>query len=352
MELLPLADGGPGFLSAIAASVGGDLIRCRVAGPRRGSIVDAEVLLVTPGDGEDDPRPAAYIESAQACGLHLINTEDQDPRFTSTSGVAELILAALREGAGTVVVGLGGSATNDGGAGMLAGLGATAINARGEDATGQLRAGGAGLDSVVSVDLTAPRALLASIHLVAASDVDVPLLGKGGASLGFSQQKGARKHHSLQLEGALRQWSRATGEGLTWAPGTGAAGGLGYGLALLGAEYRSGSATVLDAVRFTDLCSGSDIVITGEGRVDWQSLSGKLVGAVITLAAADGTASLILAGDSEWEPDSGLDRQPARLHTTQLHTIVGQGLSPSQAMTTPGAHLSDLAERVARDWKI
>lgn len=350
VSLLPLADGGPGFLSAIAAARGGDEIHRRVSAPSPGGQVDAEILLIACDDLAADSRPTAYIESAQACGLDLIDPADRDPRFTTTAGVGDLISAAIEEGAGSVVVGLGGSGTNDGGAGMLAALGATARNTHGDDATGQLRAGGAALETIESVNLTVPRSLLAPIRLVAASDVDVQLLGESGASLGFSQQKGAAEHHSLQLERALRQWATATGERLAGAPATGAAGGLGYGLALLGAEYRSGSATVLDAVRFADHCSVSDIVITGEGRVDWQSLRGKLIGAVVELTTACGATSLVIAGDSELESDPGTDLRPGRFDASRIHTIVRKGLSPTQSMANPEAHLSDLAERVARDW--
>ena len=327
IELLPLADGGPGFLSAIAAARGGEVIHRRISAPLPGDQVDAEILLAAGDDLTRDARPTAFIESAQACGLDLIDPADRDPRFTTTAGVGDLILAAIQEGAGCVVVGLGGSATNDGGAGMLAALGATALNKQGEDASDQLRAGGAALETIGSVDLTVPRSLVAPVRLVAASDVDVQLLGEGGASLGFSKQKGAEERHAVLLERALSRWSKAAGESLAHTPGTGAAGGLGYGLALLDAAYRSGSATVLDAVRFTDHCSESDLVITGEGRVDWQSLRGKLVGTVIELAAACGATPLVLAGDSEWESDAG----PA-LHETRLHTIVGKGLPPTQAM--------------------
>lgn len=353
IKLLPLSDGGPGFISAIVTASGGDLIQCEVSGPTPGSRVNGEVLLVAPLDPGQDPRRTAYIESAQACGLHLIDPEDRDPRLTSTTGVAELMLEAIRQGAGTLVIGLGGSGTNDGGAGMLAGLGATALNAHGEDATDELRAGGAALQSIASVDLSGPRSLLASIRLVAASDVDVPLLGEGGASLGFSRQKGAEEHHTALLERALRKWSKVAGEGLASAPSTGAAGGLGYGLALLGAESLSGSATVLDAVRFTDHCSDSDVVITGEGRVDWQSLRGKLVGAVIEQTRARGATSIVLAGDSEWESRSGSGpgNQYGLLQATRLHTVVGQGHSPTEAKSKPEALLSDLAEQVARAWK-
>ncbi len=350
VSLLPLADGGPGFLSAIAAARGGEVIRRRVSGPLPGDMVDAEVLLVERDDLAGDSRPTAYIESAQACGLDLIDPADRDPRFTTTAGVGQLILAAIKEGAGSVIVGLGGSGTNDGGAGMLAALGATARNESGADATEGLRAGGAALTKIESVDLTIPRSLVAPIQLVAASDVDVKLLGEGGASLGFSKQKGAEEHHAQQLEHSLRQWAKVAGESLAASAATGAAGGLGYGLALLGAEYRSGSATVLDAVRFVSHCSASDIVITGEGRMDWQSLRGKLVGAVVELATECGTTSLVLAGDSEWGSDSGRDSQLAQLHGIRMHTIVKKGLSPTQAMAAPEAHLSDLAERVARDW--
>lgn len=352
VSLLPLADGGPGFLSAIATARSGQIIRRSVSAPVPGQSVEAEILLVEHSDSAGQSHPTAYIESAQACGLHLIDPSDRDPRFTTTVGVGELLLAAIHEGAGSVVVGLGGSGTNDGGAGMIAALGGTAVNARGQDATHQLRLGGGALATIESVDLTVPRSRVATVGLVAASDVDVRLLGAGGASLGFSAQKGAQVRHSLQLERALRQWSKATGAAVANSAASGAAGGLGYGLALLGAEYRSGSQTVLDTVRFRDHCVVADLVITGEGRVDWQSMRGKLVGTVVDLAAVCGTTSLVLAGDSQWQSDSGADFQHAQLEPTRLHTIVGEGVPAAEAMAAPKLHLSNLAERVAQTWGI
>ena len=201
LELVPLADGGPGFVEVLHASLGGTLLPVTVVGPL-GDPVDGQVLLV---DG------TAYVEAAQACGLHLVPPDRRDPTVTTTYGVGELITAGLLAGARDVVVGLGGSATNDAGAGMLAALGATAQGENGDEAGTRLRGGGLGLRDVAVVDLSVPRRRLAGIRLVAASDVDNPLLGLRGATNGFGPQKGATQEQVMALEGALERFATAVG---------------------------------------------------------------------------------------------------------------------------------------------
>lgn len=342
---LPLADGGPGFLDTIAAVRDGDLFPCLVSGSVAGRKVEADLLVLDEVNGDGVSGRFVYVESAQACGLHLVDSADRNPEVTTSAGVGDLLLEAVSLGANHIVIGLGGSGTNDGGAGMLARLGATAVDADGRDVTEQLLAGGGGLGAIAAVDMTEPLAVLESVQLVVASDVDIPLLGPGGASLGFGGQKGADESQRLSLEENLQAWSTAVGEMLAESPGSGAAGGLGFGLALLGAEFRSGATTVLDAVRFAEQSADVDVVITGEGRVDWQSLRGKLVGTVLELAATNGSTAMIMAGASEW--DGG---ESPELRGAALHTIVGSGRTTVEAMAEPEMHLADLAESVAADW--
>ncbi len=198
---VPLADGGPGFLDVLHADLGGALLATTVSGPL-GSPVPAAVLVV---DG------TAYVETAQACGLHLLDEPARDPRTTTTYGVGELVSAAVDAGARRIVLGLGGSGTNDAGAGLLAALGVTALTGAGADATEVLRHGGAGLRDIASIDLTPAIARVAGIELVVATDVDNPLLGLRGATNGFGPQKGADRAAVMQLEGSLEAFAVAVG---------------------------------------------------------------------------------------------------------------------------------------------
>ncbi|MGN6250973.1 MAG: glycerate kinase, partial [Marmoricola sp.] len=210
---VPMADGGPGFVDVLHAVRGGDLIALTVADPY-GAPVPATILH------EGD---TAWIESAQAVGLHLTDPGERDPHRGSSYGVGELVDAAVGLGVRRVVVGLGGSGTNDGGAGLLAALGATA-------GAGRLDAGPDGLAAVADVDLAAPRALLSGVELVAATDVENPLLGLVGATKTFGPQKGLGEDDLLGVDAALHRLAAACDRRLADAKGAGAAGGLGYAL--------------------------------------------------------------------------------------------------------------------------
>jgi len=236
LVLVPLSDGGPGFLEVLHAGLGGRISAIEVTGPL-GARVSAELLLV------DDPGPAtAYIEVALAAGLHLIDAAARDPLGASSYGVGELIGAAADAGVQRIVVGVGGTVSTDGGAGLLAALGAVPSEG--------LRSGGGPLaDLTGKVDLTKARERLAGIELVAATDVDAPLLGPEGAALGFGAQKGADRAGREQLETALRIWATATDGAVAVKGGAGAGGGIGFALLLLGATRVPGAQLALDAVQ-------------------------------------------------------------------------------------------------------
>jgi len=299
LTLVPLSDGGPGFLDVLPTSLGGDAAFVMVSDPL-GRPVPASILLVESGD-----RRTAYIESAQACGLHLLAEGERNPMVTSTYGVGQLIEAAVAEGAQRVVVGLGGSGTNDGGAGMLAALGVGDADA--------LAVGGAklsGLSADAMHGLPAVRERLQAIDLVLATDVDSQLLGLQGASAVFAPQKGATPEMAQELESALGHFSEVirtalppvtdllTGKQtrLDRMPGAGAAGGLGYGLMLLGGHRVSGVEAVLEAVGFDALVAATDLVVTGEGTLDWQSLQGKVVAGASAAALARAKPTVVIAG--------------------------------------------------------
>jgi glycerate 2-kinase len=338
ITLAPLSDGGPGFVEVVQAALGGELMAVTVTGPL-GDPVPATVLLT--------PDGTAYLESAQACGLHLVPAERRDPTRTATTGVGELIVAALDAGARALVVGLGGSGTNDGGAGALAALGAEP----GE----LLRSGGGGLTALdpAELDLTAPRARLAGIDLRIASDVDSPLLGLRGASAVFGPQKGADPDQVQRLDAALEHFARAAqpGVGLNMsgsfavAPGAGAAGGLGYGLLLLGAQRVPGIASVLELTGLAASAGTVDVIVTGEGCFDWQSLQGKVVSGVAGLAMQVARPCIVLAGQVEVGR-----REMAALGVESAYSVAEHAGSAAAAMAEPAAQLESLAARVARAW--
>lgn len=302
--LRPLSDGGPGFLDVLADALDGRVVATTVSDPL-GRPTPAAILLVAHEARDGQVRTTAYVESAQAAGLHLLAADERDPRVTSTYGVGELLTAALEEGADRVVVGLGGSGTNDGGAGLLAalGVGSPARLARGGGALAELTAADL-------VGLAEVRRRLTDVELVAATDVDNPLLGFEGATAVFGPQKGASPQVAQELEAALGRLVDAAmlevppttdllsgrPRRLEREPGAGAAGGLGWALMLLGAHRRSGVATVLEALDFSAEVARHDLVVTGEGRYDWQSLRGKVVAGVAEAALASAIPVVVVAG--------------------------------------------------------
>lgn len=286
VSALPLADGGEGTLDTVAAC-GGEVVACEVAGPL-GDCVSARMLV----DGEHE---SAVIEMAEAAGIGYSPCTESAALAASTYGVGELMLRAVRAGARTLYIGLGGSATNDGGAGMLQALGARLVDDRGCD----IAPGLAGLEHVASIDLAPALRALNGARIVVLSDVENPLVGRRGALAVFGGQKGlptgdaevlrgydswmvgygrlldtaiaeARAQGLLRVPEGVRTFGSVLG-----VPGAGAAGGLGAALLALGAELRSGVETVLDLVGFDARVRDVDLVITGEGNMDEQSAAGK-----------------------------------------------------------------------------
>ncbi|HET7699419.1 MAG TPA: glycerate kinase [Candidatus Limnocylindria bacterium] len=285
---LPLADGGEGTVHALVRATGGELRHARVHDPLLREI-DAEWGVL--GD-----RTTAVVEMAAANGLPLLRDDERDPRVTSTRGTGELILAAAMSGAHRIIVGIGGSATNDGGAGMARAFGYRFFDRAGRE----LPEGGAALAQLTRIDgQTDPRLIRAAIDV--ACDVRNPLLGPEGASAIFGPQKGATPQMVRELDAALTVYAdvveRHVGRNVRDVPGAGAAGGLGAGLvAFLDARLVSGARLVLDAVGFERLMDGATLVITGEGRIDGQSVYGKLTQAVTAVASAHGVPVAAVAG--------------------------------------------------------
>jgi glycerate kinase len=324
IDLAPMSDGGPGFVDVLHAALGGELLVTTVDGPLGGE-VPATLLLV--GD-------AAYVESAQACGVHITRSEHGDTAHSV--GVGRLVAEAIGAGARRVVVGLGGSGTTDGGAGMLAALGATADV--------PLDRGGLGLEAVGAVDLTAARALVAGVELVAATDVDSPLAGLFGAAKTFGPQKGLTEDQIVRIDGCLERFAALTDRRLALEKGAGAAGGLGFALMLLGARRQSGIELVADAVRLAERARTADIVVTGEGAFDFSSRAGKVPAGVAAIAAdalrpCVALAGQVLVGSREMRA-LGMDS------AYSLVDMVGE----ARALGDPAGSLAALAQRVARTW--
>jgi glycerate kinase len=334
LVVLPLSDGGPGLLEVVAAARAQARLDAVLADDPLGRPVPAAVLL----DGT-----SAWVESAMACGLHLLGADERDPRRTTTRGVGQLVSAALDAGARRVVVGLGGSATNDGGAGLLAALGMTPVDADGAP----LPPGGVALAQVHRLTGT-PDPRLAGVELVAATDVDAPLLGLHGASAVFGPQKGASRADVLALDAALERWAdvleEALGVQVRDAPGAGAAGGLGAALLALGAAREPGLPLVAAAVGLDDAVAGAALVVTGEGRYDATSLRGKVVGGVAAVAAEHAVPCLVLAGQVT------VGRREAAAHGVDAAYAVADLDGLAASLTDPAGQLAVLAARVARQW--
>jgi len=286
---VPIADGGEGTVEALVAGAGGRLEEREVTGPL-GAPVRARFGVL--GDGA-----TAAIEMAAASGLPLVPREQRDPRATTTRGTGELVKAALDLGLSRLVVGIGGSATNDGGAGMARALGARFLDAAGRE----LPEGGAALARLARIDLGGLDPRLAAVELTVACDVDNPLTGPRGASAVYGPQKGATPEMVQELDAALGRFAEvaraATGRDVAGLPGAGAAGGLGAGLLLFTpARLRPGVEIVLETTGFDALVEGADLVITGEGRTDFQSAMGKAPAGVARAAKRHGVPVVCLSG--------------------------------------------------------
>lgn len=337
--LAPLSDGGPGFVDVLAAAIGGELVTLTVEGPLA---LPVQATYLRVGD-------TAYVESAQACGLHLLTPAERDPLRATTYGVGQLVADALDRDAVRVVVGLGGSATNDGGAGLLAALGVARLDKGGV----RVPPGGAALIDVDRLDLARLHPRLAQVELVAATDVTNPLLGFKGASAVYGPQKGASPSDTQRLDTALTRWADVLERDLTGGAdvrrqeGAGAAGGMGAALLALGATRVSGIGLVQDAVGLAEQVASVELVVTGEGMYDWQSRDGKVISGVTALSIDNGLPCVLIAGQvvvgRRQTSSSGLDA------TYSLTDAAG---SIQEAMDHAAHWARTVAASVARGWSV
>jgi glycerate kinase len=332
---LPIGDGGAGTLDALVAA-GFQRVPVRASGPT-GEPVQAAIAVR--GD-------SAFVETAEASGLKRLPGGRRAPLEASTHGTGELVRAAIDRGARELVLGVGGSATTDGGAGMAAALGARFLDQVGAE----LPPGGAALLRLARVDVTGLDPRLREVQVTVAADVDNPLVGPEGAAHVYGPQKGAGPDEVLLLDSALRRYARVLADdlGLELAetPGAGAAGGLGAGaIAFLGARVRTGIELVLELIGFDRAVAEADLVVTGEGKLDAQSLRGKAPVGVARAAGAHGVPVVAVAGVVEVA-----DRELRAAGFEEAHALLDLEPDPRRCIAEAAPLLERLAERVGRAW--
>lgn len=337
--LRPMADGGEGTVDALLAAVGGERRECEVRGPM-GEPVKAHWGWLGQG--------TAVIEMAAASGLHWVPHEQRDARLASSFGTGELIREALDAGATRIILGLGGSATNDAGMGLLQALGIRFLDTQGRE----LAPGGAALADLDQLDLDDLDARLLNVQVEVAADVDNPLCGPRGASAVFGPQKGATPEHVAQLDTALGRFARIVaatlGEDHAEFPGVGAAGGLGFAArAFLKASFRPGIELVAELSGLATAVEGADLVITGEGRMDAQTLHGKTPVGVARVARAAGVPVIALSGS--------LGDNYQALYEAGIEaafSLAPGPLSLEQAMAGAAGELQARTTDIARLWRL
>ena len=311
VEEQPLADGGLGTVGIVTEAAGGVLVAVEVSGPLREPVTARYGLLPQQAAGD---AATAVIEAASAAGLALVPAARRDPGLATTFGVGELIVHALDRGARELIVGVGGTATNDGGAGAAQALGYRLLD-RDREPLPQ-PAGGIHLLNVFAIDPSGVDRRLAGVDLRVAVDVTNPLLGPDGATAVYGPQKGVVGELGEMLEDALARWARAVqhdlGVDLTDLTGGGAGGGLAAGLiGAIGGQIQSGAALVAEAVGLDDAIRRADLVVTGEGRLDAQTAFGKTVALVAERCAALGKPCVAVAGSAAGVPEGLADVEPA-----------------------------------------
>ncbi|WP_161515228.1 glycerate kinase [Priestia megaterium] len=332
---VPMADGGEGTVQSLVDATGGEIIQTRVTGPL-GKAVEAFYGIL--GDGK-----TAVIEMAAASGLHHVPVDKRNPLITTTRGTGELILKALDHKVKHIIIGIGGSATNDGGAGMAKALGAKLLDANGAE----IKEGGGSLDQLASIDLTNLDFRLAEVKVEVACDVDNPLTGETGASAVFGPQKGATPDMVRQLDRNLAHYAAVIEKEMDIhiqnVPGAGAAGGLGGGLlAFLSAELKPGVDIVIEATQLESYIKDADLVITGEGRIDGQTIYGKTPIGVAKTAKKHSVSVIAIAGSI------GVGSEAVYEHgISALFSVVPGAVALSEALEKADENIERTAKNVA-----
>ncbi|XTZ37585.1 glycerate kinase [Salmonella enterica] len=337
---LPVADGGEGTVEAMVAATQGRIVKVAVKGPLG---EQAEGFYGVSGD-----ERCAFIEMAAASGLEMVPPAQRNPLITTSWGTGELIRHALDAGVKHIIIGIGGSATNDGGAGMVQALGAKLLDANGE----QIALGGAALETLASIDISALDKRLADCRIEVACDVTNPLTGEEGASAVFGPQKGATAEMISRLDAALEHYAQIIARDLdldvSHLAGGGAAGGMGAALyAFCGAELRQGIEIVTDALALDNYVIDADLVITGEGRIDSQTVHGKVPVGVAKVAKRHNVPVIAIAGsltaDVGVVHDHGIDA---------VFSVIYQICSLEDALANAGENVRMTARNVAAILKV
>ncbi len=337
-RICPIADGGDGTVDA-ALAAGFDEITTEVTGPL-GEPVQARFAYET-------STRTAVIEVAEACGLWRLDPDQLDTWNATTFGVGELILAALDSGARSIALGLGGSATTDAGAGMLSALGAVIE----DDAGARLIHGGGALLGAASVDVSGLDSRLADIELTVACDVTNPLCGDRGAAAVYGPQKGASPEQVAQLDRALKQFSNLLELSLNVSRGTfanqqgaGAAGGLGFAALALGGHMRPGIDLCFELTGFNQALKGAEVVITGEGKLDEQTLSGKGPAGVAVAGQKEGAVVYAICGSRELTAE-----QAQEAGFSRTYAVLDLGVSLEESLANPRPYVEKLGQQLAQD---
>lgn len=336
VRCLPMADGGEGTARALVDATGGSMRAVPVHDPL-GRPVEGHFGLLADGT-------TAVVETAEASGLALLEAKERNPLIASSYGTGELILAAVRSGAKRIIVGLGGSATNDAGAGLLQALGVRLLDKNGND----LAHGGAALANLTTIDISTMDPALKNVAITAACDVTNPLTGPTGASAVFGPQKGASKDDVATLDAALAHFAQVIdsqlGVAVNDVPGAGAAGGIGAALkGFLNAEFRPGIAIVIEQSGLDAAAQWADVVFTGEGSIDFQTKFGKTPAGVAETAKRHGKPVIAVAGHI----GTGIDE----LHEVGIDAVFGiapGAASLSELLADAAANVTRTTEQIVR----
>ena len=336
VRCLPMADGGEGTARALVDATGGSMRAVPVHDPL-GRPVEGHFGLLADGT-------TAVVETAEASGLALLEAKERNPLIASSYGTGELMLAAVRSGAKRIIVGLGGSATNDAGAGLLQALGVRLLDKNGND----LAHGGAALANLTTIDISTMDPALKNVAITAACDVTNPLTGPTGASAVFGPQKGASKDDVATLDAALAHFAQVIdsqlGVAVNDVPGAGAAGGIGAALkGFLNAEFRPGIAIVIEQSGLDAAAQWADVVYTGEGSIDFQTKFGKTPAGVAETAKRHGKPVIAVAGHI----GTGIDE----LHEVGIDAVFGiapGAASLSELLADAAANVTRTTEQIVR----
>ncbi|MDL5534293.1 glycerate kinase [Bifidobacterium longum] len=336
VRCLPMADGGEGTARALVDATGGSMRAVPVHDPL-GRPVEGHFGLLADGT-------TAVVETAEASGLALLEAKERNPLIASSYGAGELMLAAVRSGAKRIIVGLGGSATNDAGAGLLQALGVRLLDKNGND----LAHGGAALANLTTIDISTMDPALKNVAITAACDVTNPLTGPTGASAVFGPQKGASKDDVATLDAALAHFAQVIdsqlGVAVNDVPGAGAAGGIGAALkGFLNAEFRPGIAIVIEQSGLDAAAQWADVVFTGEGSIDFQTKFGKTPAGVAETAKRHGKPVIAVAGHI----GTGIDE----LHEVGIDAVFGiapGAASLSELLADAAANVTRTTEQIVR----